>query len=244
MVVSARRPSRRAQAGEMPVGVTGRVAYRRLQNYITRRECRHDRDHRRGVTGPRAGRLGIEVTFGLCPRSTLLAQLQSHGIRLVPIRHEAARVHMAEGLYKTTGKVAAVLGNPAPARPTSSRRRHRIARRRPSAGHHLPAPARHRLPVAAVDLPGQDQLDLFRPAVKWADRSSNGPASPKWCGWRSARCATAGPVRFTSTRPLRCLRNRRRTPRRWPAGSYRVGQIPPCEHQLDEAAALPGPPGR
>src|SRR5487761_2780485 len=59
---------------------------------------------------------GIEFLFGLpSPEAdTLLAQLEAHGIRLVPVRHEAAGVHMAEGLYRTTGKVAAVLGNPGP----------------------------------------------------------------------------------------------------------------------------------
>ena len=55
---------------------------------------------------------GIEFLFGLPSPEVdpLLAQLGAHGIRLVPVRHEAAGVHMAEGLYKTTGKVAAVLG--------------------------------------------------------------------------------------------------------------------------------------
>ena len=55
---------------------------------------------------------GIEFLFGLpSPEiDPLLVQLEAHGIRLVPIRHEAAGVHMAEGLYKTTGKVSAVLG--------------------------------------------------------------------------------------------------------------------------------------
>ena len=59
---------------------------------------------------------GIEFLFGLPSPEVdpLLASLEAHGIRLVPVRHEAAGVHMAEGLYKTTGQVAAVLGNPGP----------------------------------------------------------------------------------------------------------------------------------
>ena len=57
---------------------------------------------------------GVQFLFGLpSPEADpLLAQLERHGIRLVTVRHEAAGVHMAEGLYKTTGRVAAVLGNP------------------------------------------------------------------------------------------------------------------------------------
>jgi len=59
---------------------------------------------------------GVKFVFGLpCPEiDPLLAALDANGIRFVTIRHEAAAVHMAEGLYKTTGKVAVVLGNPGP----------------------------------------------------------------------------------------------------------------------------------
>ena len=59
---------------------------------------------------------GVRFVFGLpSPEiDPLLAALEEHGIRLVPVRHEAAGAHMAEGLYKTTGQVAAVIGNPGP----------------------------------------------------------------------------------------------------------------------------------
>ena len=54
---------------------------------------------------------GVKFVFGLpCPEiDPFLAALEAHDIRLVPIRHEAAAVHMAEGVYKTNGQVAAVL---------------------------------------------------------------------------------------------------------------------------------------
>ena len=59
---------------------------------------------------------GVKFVFGLqCPEiDPFLAALDANGMRFVPIRHEAAAVHMAEGLYKTTGQVAVVLGNPGP----------------------------------------------------------------------------------------------------------------------------------
>src|SRR5437879_10781533 len=59
---------------------------------------------------------GVRFVFGLpSPEiDPLLAALEAHDIRLVPIRHEAAGAHMAEGLYKTTGQVAVVIGNPGP----------------------------------------------------------------------------------------------------------------------------------
>lgn len=113
---------------------------------------------------------GIEVIFGLpCPEvDPLLAQLESHGIRLVPIRHEAAAVHMAEGLYKTTGRVAAVLGNPGPG---SANLIPGVLTALHEGVPVLAITSQHRLGVVYPSTPatfqGQDQLDLFRPAVKW-----------------------------------------------------------------------------
>jgi acetolactate synthase-1/2/3 large subunit len=59
---------------------------------------------------------GVKFMFGLpCSEvDPILAKLDEYGVRFVPVRHEAAAVHMAEGLYKTTGQVAVVLGNPGP----------------------------------------------------------------------------------------------------------------------------------
>ena len=113
---------------------------------------------------------GIEFLFGLpSPEADpLLHELEKHGIRMVPVRHEAAAVHMAEGLYKTTGKVAAVLGNPGPG----------SANLLPGAltALHEGVPvlvitSQHRMgivyPSSPATFQGQDQLDLFRLAVKF-----------------------------------------------------------------------------
>ena len=70
---------------------------------------------------------GVKFVFGLpCPEiDPFLAALDANGIRFVPIRHESAGVHMAEGLYKTAGQVAVVLGNPGPGfRQPATRARH------------------------------------------------------------------------------------------------------------------------
>ena len=113
---------------------------------------------------------GIEFLFGLpSPESDpLLAQLEAHGIRLVPVRHEAAGVHMAEGLYKTTGKVAAVLGNPGPG---SANLVPGVVTALHEGVPVLVITSQHRLGIVYPSPPttfqGQDQLDLFRPAVKW-----------------------------------------------------------------------------
>ena len=59
---------------------------------------------------------GIEYLFGLpSPESDpLLAVLVDHGFRVVPVRHEAAAVHMADAYARITGEpgVALVTGGP------------------------------------------------------------------------------------------------------------------------------------
>ncbi|HRV59695.1 MAG: thiamine pyrophosphate-binding protein [Solirubrobacterales bacterium] len=113
---------------------------------------------------------GIEHVFGLpSPEiDPLFAQLEKYGIRLVPVRHESAGVHMAEGLYKSTGKASCVIGNPGPG----------AANLLPgifTALHEgvpvLAITSQHRMGVSYPTPPstfqGQDQLDSFQPAVKW-----------------------------------------------------------------------------
>ena len=113
---------------------------------------------------------GIKFVFGLpCPEiDPFLAALEDNGIRFVPIRHEAAGVHMAEGLYKTTGQVAIVLGNPGPG---SANLLPGMVTARHEGVPVLAITSQHRLGIVYPSTPatfqGQDQLDLFKPAVKW-----------------------------------------------------------------------------
>jgi acetolactate synthase-1/2/3 large subunit len=115
-------------------------------------------------------REGVSFLFGLpCPElDPLLAALEPNGIRFVPVRHESAAVHMAEGLYKTTGRVAAVAGNPGPG---SLNLIPGVVTARHEGVPVLVITAQHRPEIVYPSLPstfqGQDQLDLFKPAVKW-----------------------------------------------------------------------------
>jgi thiamine pyrophosphate-dependent acetolactate synthase large subunit-like protein len=112
----------------------------------------------------------VRFVFGLpCPEvDPFLAALDAHGIRFVPVRHEAAGVHMAEGLYKTSGRVAAVFGNPGPG---SANLLPGVITARHEGVPVLVVTAQHRLGIVYPSPPstfqGQDQLDVFRPAVKW-----------------------------------------------------------------------------
>src|SRR6185295_17151776 len=113
---------------------------------------------------------GVRFVFGLpSPEiDPLLAALEEHGMRLVPVRHEAAGAHMAEGLYKTTGQVAAVIGNPGPG---SANLLSGVINARHEGVPLLAITSQHRLGIVYPSPPstfqGQDQLDVYKPAVKW-----------------------------------------------------------------------------
>ena len=113
---------------------------------------------------------GVRFVFGLpCPEiDPLLVQLAAHAIRFVPVRHEAAAVHMAEGLYKTTGQIAVVLGNPGPG---TANLIPGLLTARHEGVPVLAISSQHRAGIVYPSTPatfqGQDQVDLVRPAVKW-----------------------------------------------------------------------------
>src|SRR3990172_2757226 len=112
---------------------------------------------------------GVRFVFGLpSPEiDPLLAALDEHGIRLVPVRHEAAGAHMAEGLYKTTGQVAAVIGNPGPG---SANLLAGVITARHEGVPLVAITSQHRLgivyPSPASTFQGQDQTDVYAPAGK------------------------------------------------------------------------------
>ena len=143
---------------------------------------------------------GARFVFGLpCLEiDPLLVALASHGIRFVPVRHEAAAVHMAEGLYKTTGQVAVVLGNPGP-----------------GTANLFPGlvTARHEgVPVLAIS--SQHRGGIVYPATPATFQGQSSTPRPTLPWRRSSRTRLAVPVRRRrrkrSSRPRRgCSRTRR-----------------------------------
>src|SRR5262249_15617835 len=184
-----------------------------------------------------------EFMFGLpCTEiDPLLAQLEEHGIRLVPVRHEAAGVHMAEGLYKTTGKVAAVLGNPGPG---SANLLPGVITALHEGVPVLAITSQHRLGIVYPSPPstvqGQDQLDLFRPAVKWGGPIFEWARIPEVLrmAFRAMHNGRPGPVHVELPAPILYEVGDSRTAPVWAPEAYRVGPPQPSERQLDEAAAL------
>jgi acetolactate synthase-1/2/3 large subunit len=185
----------------------------------------------------------VRFVFGLpCPEvDPLLAALDGNGIRFVPIRHEAAGVHMAEGLYKTTGQVAAVLGNPGPG---SANLLPGLITARHEGVPVVAITAQHRLGIVYPSPPstfqGQDQLDAFHPVVKWGgpilswDRISE----VAHIAFREMWTGRPGPVQLEIPAPVLYATGNDEGLCVLPPESYRGAEPQASEAQLEKAAEL------
>jgi len=186
---------------------------------------------------------GVKFVFGLpCPEiDPLLAALEPNGIRFVTVRHEAAAVHMAEGLYKTTGQVAVVLGNPGPG---SANLLPGMLTARHEGVPVLAITSQHRTGVVYPSTPatfqGQDQLDLFKPVVKW-----NGPVF-EWnripelvrMGFREMWAGRPGPAQLEIPAPVLYATGDPAMAPIFPSESGRPPLPQPSDAQLATAADL------
>jgi len=186
---------------------------------------------------------GIRFVFGLpCPEiDPFLAALEPNGIRLVPVRHEAAAAYMAAGLYKTTGQVAAVLGNPGPG---SANLLAGVITARHDGVPLVAITSQHRLGIVYPSPPttfqGQDQLAVYAPAVKWG-----GPifaydriAEVTRLAFRELWAGRAGPVHLEVPAPVMYATGDESALQLLPPERYRPGPILPSETQLEQAAGL------
>jgi acetolactate synthase-1/2/3 large subunit len=186
---------------------------------------------------------GVRFVFGLpCPEvDPILASLEPYGLRLVPIRHEAAAVHMAEGLYKTTGQVAAVLGNPGPG---SANLLPGVITARHEGVPVVVITAQHRLGLVYPSPPstfqGQDQLDVFKPAVKWGGPIFDWHRIPEVTAlaFREMWCGRPGPVQLEIPAPVSYATGDDARVRILMPSSYRSAPPQASEVQLRHAAEL------
>jgi len=186
---------------------------------------------------------GIKFVFGLpCPEvDPLLAKLEQYDVRLVPIRHEAAAVHMAEGLYKTTGRVAAVLGNPGPG---SANLLPGVITARHEGVPVVVITAQHRLGIVYPSPPstfqGQDQLEIFKPVVKWSGPILSWDRIPEVMriAFREMWTGRPGPIHIEIPAPVMYATGDDSKVRVLTPNEYRAAGPRPSETQLEEAAAM------
>jgi acetolactate synthase-1/2/3 large subunit len=186
---------------------------------------------------------GVKFVFGLpSPEiDPLLERLEGHNIRLVPVRHEAAGVHMAEGLYKTTGQVAAVLGNPGPG---SANLLPGVITARHEGVPVLAITCQHRLGIVYPSPPstfqGQDQLDVFKPAVKWGGPVLSWERLPEVLrlAFREMWTGRPGPVQVEIPAPVLYATGEEQAAPVVPPSAYRPPRPQASEAQLRQAAEL------
>jgi acetolactate synthase I/II/III large subunit len=186
---------------------------------------------------------GVEFVFGLpSPEiDPLLAALGEHGIRLVPFRHEAAGAHMAEGLYKTTGKVAVVIGNPGPG---SANLLAGVITCRHEGVPVLAITSQHRLGIVYPSPPstfqGQDQLDVYRAAVKWGGPIFSWDRIPEVVrlAFREMWAGRPGPVQIELPAPVLYATGDDATVRVTKPAAYRAALPQASEEQVAEIADL------
>lgn len=186
---------------------------------------------------------GVKFVFGLpCPEiDPFVAKLEENGVRFVPFRHESAGVHMAEGLYKTSGQVAAVLGNPGPG---SANLLPGVITALHEGVPVVAITSQHRLGIVYPSPPstyqGQDQLDIFKPAVKWSGPIFSWDRIPEVTrlAFRKMWSGRPGPVHLDIPAPILYeTGDESQAPIHRP-DQYRASQPQPSNEQLQAAAEL------
>jgi acetolactate synthase-1/2/3 large subunit len=171
----------------------------------------------------------------------MLAALDDKGIRFVPVRHEAAGAYMAGGLYKTTGQVAAVLGNPGPG---SANLLAGVITARHEGVPVLAITAQHRLGIVYPSPPstfqGQDQLDAFAPCVKWGGPILSWDRIPEVVrlAFREMWSGRPGPVQLDVTAPVMYATGDEASAPVLAPQAYRAAPPQPSESQLEQVADL------
>ena len=186
---------------------------------------------------------GVEFVFGLpCPEvDPFLAKLEENDVRFIPVRHEAAGVHMAEGFYKTSGRVAAVLGNPGPGSanllPGVITALHEGVPVVVITSQHRPGIV---YPSPPSTFQGQDQLDVFKPAVKWGGPIFSWDRIPEVVrqAFREMWTGRPGPVHLEVPAPILYASGDETQAPVYRPDQYRASQLQPSEAQLQAAAEL------
>lgn len=184
---------------------------------------------------------GVKFVFGLqCPEiDPLLAALEANGMRFVAVRHEAAAVHMAEGLYKTTGQIAAVLGNPGPG---SANLLPGLVTAMHEGVPVIAITPQHSLDIVYPSSPatfqGQDQLELFKPAVKWGGPIFMWSRIPQVVrmGCRQMWAGRPGPIQLEIPGPVMYATDDESTATVYPSDASRASLPQPSAAQLNDIA--------
>jgi acetolactate synthase-1/2/3 large subunit len=187
---------------------------------------------------------GVQFVFSLpSPElDPILAGMERCGIRQIPYHDEIAGVHMAEGLYRETGQVGVVMGNPGPgAGSLFTGALAALSEGVPVvliSGQSYPALS---YPSGPEVYQGNDQGNYFRPFTKYSAPILHWERIPEVTrqAFREMWHGRPGPVHLDVPAPVAYHEGRAEdAPVVLPPGQYRAGQPQPGSAQIDAAAEM------
>ncbi len=185
----------------------------------------------------------VEWVFGLPDfgYDPLLLHLADYGMRLIPPRHEAAAVHMAAGVYKTTGRTAVVLAG---AGPGTANLVSGIICAHAEGVPVVAVTAQRRkeviYPARSGIYQGLDQTDLFKPTTKWTAVVHAWERIPEIVqkAFREALAGRPGPVHIDLPDSICFATGDDEAVRLLEPHQYRPQPVEASERQMREAAEL------
>lgn len=186
---------------------------------------------------------GIKFVFSLpSPElDPILAGMEDNGIRQVPYHDEIAGVHMAEGLYRETGQVGVVMGNPGPG--AGSLFTGALAALSEGAPVVLISAQSYpnlSYPSGPEVYQGNDQGNYFRPFVKHSAPILHWERIPEITrqAFREMWHGRPGPVHLDVPAPVSYHEDDEGKAPIVPPAAYRAGPPQPSAAQIHEAADL------
>ena len=171
----------------------------------------------------------------------LMGKVEEYGIRWITPRHESAAVHMAQGAYKTSGKIPVVMAG---AGPGTANLMPGILCAKEEGVPVIAITAQRRseviYPAKSGVFQGLDQYDIFKPITKWNAVVHSWQRIPEivQTAYRMATSGRPGPVQIDIPDTIFYATGDDSTVRILEPHQYRPPIAEPSQKQIEEIAAL------
>jgi len=171
----------------------------------------------------------------------LMGKVEEYGIRWITPRHESAAVHMAQGAYKTSGKIPVVMAG---AGPGTANLMPGILCAKEEGVPVIAITAQRRseviYPAKSGVFQGLDQYDIFKPITKWNAVVHSWQRIPEivQTAYRMATSGRPGPVQIDIPDTIFYATGDDSTVKILEPHQYRPPIAEPSQKQIEEVAAL------
>jgi len=171
----------------------------------------------------------------------LMGKVEEYGIRWITPRHESAAVHMAQGAYKTSGKIPVVMAG---AGPGAANLMPGILCAKEEGVPVIAITAQRRseviYPAKSGVFQGLDQYDIFKPITKWNAVVHSWQRIPEivQTAYRMAMSGRPGPVQIDIPDTIFYATGDDSTVKILEPHQYRPPIVEPSQKQIKETAAL------